>query len=207
MDTTFYYTVDFDSLVHHGIKGQKWGERRYQNKDGSLTAEGYKHWGVSPNGGNRLTSRGRGKNAVRVADAVAKREKQQKKLDKEVEKAKKSGDKERLALAKKSAKEFHDQGKGFVKSMNKSLKGTSSKDMEDYLKRSNDLRTTGKMLITSTGGLALATIATGGVASVGALGVLATGWGAGMVGGRVAGEVSARKRNKRVRNTVGSLKL
>lgn len=27
-------------LAHHGIKGQKWGVRRYQNKDGSLTAEG-----------------------------------------------------------------------------------------------------------------------------------------------------------------------
>lgn len=27
-------------LYHHGILGQKWGVRRYQNKDGSLTAEG-----------------------------------------------------------------------------------------------------------------------------------------------------------------------
>ena len=27
-------------LAHHGIKGQKWGVRRYQNKDGSLTHEG-----------------------------------------------------------------------------------------------------------------------------------------------------------------------
>ena len=27
-------------LYHHGILGQKWGIRRYQNKDGSLTAEG-----------------------------------------------------------------------------------------------------------------------------------------------------------------------
>ena len=27
-------------LVHHGIKGQHWGERNYQNKDGSLTEAG-----------------------------------------------------------------------------------------------------------------------------------------------------------------------
>lgn len=29
-----------DELMHHGIKGQKWGVRRYQNEDGSLTKEG-----------------------------------------------------------------------------------------------------------------------------------------------------------------------
>jgi hypothetical protein len=29
-------------LQHHGIKGQRWGIRRYQNKDGSLTPEGKK---------------------------------------------------------------------------------------------------------------------------------------------------------------------
>ena len=27
-------------LEHHGIKGQKWGVRRYQNEDGTLTPEG-----------------------------------------------------------------------------------------------------------------------------------------------------------------------
>ena len=31
-----------DELYHHGVKGQKWGVRRYQNKDGSLTKEGKK---------------------------------------------------------------------------------------------------------------------------------------------------------------------
>ena len=31
-----------DVLEHHGIKGQRWGVRRYQNPDGSLTAAGKK---------------------------------------------------------------------------------------------------------------------------------------------------------------------
>ena len=32
-------------LMHYGIKGQKWGIRRYQNEDGSLTKEGMKRYG------------------------------------------------------------------------------------------------------------------------------------------------------------------
>lgn len=36
-------------LAHHGIKGQKWGIRRYQNEDGTLTAEGYKRYKTSEN--------------------------------------------------------------------------------------------------------------------------------------------------------------
>ena len=27
-------------LYHHGIKGQKWGARRFQNRDGTWTPEG-----------------------------------------------------------------------------------------------------------------------------------------------------------------------
>lgn len=32
-----------DYLMHHGILGMKWGVRRYQNSDGTLTAAGKRH--------------------------------------------------------------------------------------------------------------------------------------------------------------------
>lgn len=32
--------ISYDELYHHGIKGQKWGIRRFQNSDGTLTAAG-----------------------------------------------------------------------------------------------------------------------------------------------------------------------
>ena len=35
---------EYDYLYHHGIKGQKWGVRRYQNEDGSLTSAGKKRY-------------------------------------------------------------------------------------------------------------------------------------------------------------------
>jgi hypothetical protein len=34
-----------EHLAHHGILGMKWGIRRYQNKDGTLTPEGRKRYG------------------------------------------------------------------------------------------------------------------------------------------------------------------
>lgn len=37
-----------DELKHWGILNQKWGIRRFQNKDGSLTPEGRLRYGVGP---------------------------------------------------------------------------------------------------------------------------------------------------------------
>ena len=34
--------MEYNALCHHGIKGQKWGVRRFQNKNGSLTTAGKK---------------------------------------------------------------------------------------------------------------------------------------------------------------------
>lgn len=36
-----------DELYHHGIKGQRWGVRRFQNPDGTLTPEGKARYGNS----------------------------------------------------------------------------------------------------------------------------------------------------------------
>ena len=41
-DTEFMIPRD-DELYHHGVKGQKWGILRYQNKDSSLLKSGKKH--------------------------------------------------------------------------------------------------------------------------------------------------------------------
>ena len=47
-----YYEDNY--LMHHGIKGQKWGLRRFQNADGTLTPDGKKRYGSGVIGNDRF---------------------------------------------------------------------------------------------------------------------------------------------------------
>lgn len=41
-------------LEHHGIKGQRWGIRRYQNKDGTLTSQGERRYSDKKETGKKV---------------------------------------------------------------------------------------------------------------------------------------------------------
>ena len=43
-DYRAYVDCDYNSIYHYGVKGTKWGIRKYQYEDGSLTPEGRLHY-------------------------------------------------------------------------------------------------------------------------------------------------------------------
>ena len=49
MDNNTLVEKYYNELYHHGITGMKWGVRRYQNKDGSLTSAGKRRYGTKAN--------------------------------------------------------------------------------------------------------------------------------------------------------------
>lgn len=59
-----------DYLAHYGIKGMKWGVRRFQNADGSLTAAGKKRYGTGESSGrseSKIKTKVDGKKVAKAA--------------------------------------------------------------------------------------------------------------------------------------------
>lgn len=79
-----------DELYHHGIKGQRWGIRRFQNEDGSLTAAGRERY-------EKLSS-----------SEIGKLEKRKAKLSARYDKAKEKGNTKKMESFK-NAKELTEK--------------------------------------------------------------------------------------------------
>ena len=90
MDRTYILTSDGE-LYHWGIKGMKWGVRRYQNKDGSLTAKGKKRYNdeMSKVEAETKKLKAEQRNRIRTANKLSKLDAAKKEL--EELKAKKKG--------------------------------------------------------------------------------------------------------------------
>ena len=63
-----YYYLHSSELYHHGILGMKWGVRRYQNKDGSLTAAGRKRYAKEEYKNNKKIAKEKYRAAKESAD-------------------------------------------------------------------------------------------------------------------------------------------
>lgn len=98
-------------LEQSGIPGMKWGVRRYQNKDGSLTAAGRQRYGFGAGEGTKRTSARKMTRdfnrldkgyANVVADHIA-NTKRTAKLSRKMHKAERKGNSEKAAKLKKKA--------------------------------------------------------------------------------------------------------
>lgn len=62
-------------LAHHGVKGQKWGVRRYQNSDGTLTSDGKKRYRDNSNSNKELNEKlnlsDKQNKAIKIGAAIA----------------------------------------------------------------------------------------------------------------------------------------
>ena len=142
MDYTKIVQED-DYIAHHGIKGQKWGFRRYQNPDGSLTEEGRLRYAVKEAKIKAKAEKATAKAQVKSAKLAVKAEKaaaknlkrQEKTLKLEMKKLKKTDqDAAGKAFGEQFAAAF---GKGFGQRFGEGI-GSTMGDWQGWKKLHNE---------------------------------------------------------------------
>ena len=129
-------------LAHHGTKGQRWGVRRFQNSDGSLTAAGKLRYSVG-NGGRSISKKVDPKAAAKLKKRQAKEASKLERL-KIKEAAKNEKYKEKL-----EKKKSHMSNKEYVKTLsNEELKAINNRDIAEntWLKNHPEKKTVGRYI-------------------------------------------------------------
>lgn len=106
--------VDDDYLAHHGIMGMKWGVRRYQNDDGSLTAEGRTRYGIDSAKGTETK-----KSRMNRSVAAARYEEKADKYRDSANKAKAKGNTEKYVKLSNKENFNRKASNSFAKGLNK----------------------------------------------------------------------------------------
>lgn len=127
-----YYSLNnsyaYDELYHHGIRGQKWGIRRFQDESGSLTAAGKKRYGIGDvvlASSKRLSNLKKKRDATK--DAINKSNEQRNSEYKRIASSRNSSTAARVAaksgIALNNAKTWNQANKDANKAAGKALLG------------------------------------------------------------------------------------
>ena len=129
-------------LAHHGTKGQRWGVRRFQNSDGSLTAAGKLRYSVG-NGERSVSKKVDPKSAAKL-------KKQQTKEADKLERLKiKEAAKNEKYKEKLDKKKSHITNKEYVKTLSdEKLKAINNRDIAEntWLKNNPEKKTVGRYI-------------------------------------------------------------
>ena len=131
-------------LSHHGVKGQKWGERKYQYEDGSLTAEGRRHYGYGEERDKlraeikMVREKSRAERAIVREKARATRL-MEKQINKERERTEKARQKQQLKLQKIKNAEKEKRSKEYEK-RNAEREKRKEIEKQEQLKRLDEFK-------------------------------------------------------------------